>query len=305
MFATRMRSVLRSRRTWLLGLAGVTVLWCLGCTYGGYAVAQNDTYGAYVETQGNMDDVQYLASYGVWEDVSPWGMVWRPSVVARWAPFSNGHWVWSNYGWAWVSYEPFGWLVFHYGYWNYEPSLGWYWIPGHKWSPARVEWECFGGYTAWAPLPPPGVYWPDPWGPYPVDVWVVVNNRHFEDEDIGRQRALRPEFAEHARSVVPVRHAPNVHDVELALGRAVPMVKVEKREMNIRPRFTAPQPRYAYPKNTRLHSITLPPEEKRKVDENRPRVEREVLTPSKKQSAPAPREQQKGKTDTGGKKKHG
>jgi hypothetical protein len=62
--------------------------------------------GAGMETP--TDDATYLAQYGTWTDVEPFGSVWQPSVSPDWRPFAYGHWVWSDAGWAWVSYEPYG-----------------------------------------------------------------------------------------------------------------------------------------------------------------------------------------------------
>ncbi len=112
--------------------------------------------------QEPVNDVQYLESYGEWFEMPPYGFVWHPFVVRDWAPFSHGHWMWTNDGWAWVSYEPFGWLVYHYGFWDYRREIGWFWIPGDEWSPARVEWYTSDDYCAWAPLPPPTSSGPRP-----------------------------------------------------------------------------------------------------------------------------------------------
>lgn len=143
-------------------------------------------------TQEPINDVQYLESYGEWFEMPPYGDVWRPFVVSDWAPFSHGHWMWTNDGWAWVSYEPFGWLVYHYGFWDYRREIGWFWVPGDAWSPARVEWYTFDDYCAWAPLPPPDVYWPAPWEPFDTDLWIVVEIDEFTDDDIGRRRITKP-----------------------------------------------------------------------------------------------------------------
>jgi len=60
----------------------------------------------------------------------------------------------TEYGWTWVSYEPFGWATYHYGRWARDPRFGWLWIPGNTWGPAWVSWQHGGGYVGWAPLPP-------------------------------------------------------------------------------------------------------------------------------------------------------
>jgi hypothetical protein len=93
----------------------------------------------------NIDD---LNAYGEWVPLDNYGRGWRPYAVADWMPFDNGHWAYADGAWTWISYEPFGWMVYHYGYWYNDPIYGWAWIPSDEsWSPARV---------GWAPLPPPG-----------------------------------------------------------------------------------------------------------------------------------------------------
>lgn len=113
--------------------------------------------------------VEDLDPYGSWVDVPGYGNVWRPLVVADWAPYRQGRWVWEDwYGWTWVSYEPWGWAPYHYGRWFYEPAFGWCWYPGaigarHYWAPGLVAFFGFGsgggvgfgfGNVGWVPLAP-------------------------------------------------------------------------------------------------------------------------------------------------------
>ncbi len=96
-----------------------------------------------------------LAPYGEWVNVGSYGMCWRPAgVPADWRPYTFGHWIWTDYGWTWVSNYRWGWAPFHYGRWVFDSSVGWVWIPGYVWAPAWVEWRWGGGYCGWAPLPP-------------------------------------------------------------------------------------------------------------------------------------------------------
>ncbi len=98
-----------------------------------------------------------LAPYGQWEFVVGCGYIWRPfGVGTTWAPYHRGRWVFTDYGWTWVSSEPWGWITYHYGYWSYTNRWGWVWIPGYVWGPAYVTWYWSEGYVAWrpAPLPP-------------------------------------------------------------------------------------------------------------------------------------------------------
>ncbi|MGB7296872.1 MAG: FecR family protein, partial [Candidatus Aminicenantales bacterium] len=91
-------------------------------------------------------------SYGSWDEEPSVGYVWRPTVEADWAPYSDGRWVWTSYGYTWVPYEPWGWTVSHYGRWGFSVSRGWYWMPGRRWGPAWVSWAVGGSYVGWCPM---------------------------------------------------------------------------------------------------------------------------------------------------------
>jgi Family of unknown function (DUF6600) len=95
-----------------------------------------------------------LSPYGRWVEREGYGVVWVPQVQAGWRPYTTGHWVYTDQGWAWVADEPWGWAAFHYGRWYYDSEIGWAWVPGTVWAPAWVAWRHGGGYLGWAPLGP-------------------------------------------------------------------------------------------------------------------------------------------------------
>lgn len=117
--------------------------------------------------------VERLTPYGRWVDTPEYGRVFAPNVASDWRPYYYGRWVLTDWGWTWVSDEPFGWAVYHYGRWNYGPS-GWFWIPGRVWGPAWVSWRWNAGYVAWVPLGPRRFVWGVN-SPY----WVAVRSAHF------------------------------------------------------------------------------------------------------------------------------
>ena len=135
-----------------------------------------------------------LAPYGNWVNHRTYGQVWYPRNVARdWRPYTDGYWAHTDdYGWLWVSYEPWGWAPFHYGRWAWDNWYGWVWVPGRTWAPAWVFWRSGGGYAAWTPMPPnvvwqPGVGLNTSYFNYDRDIrwdsWVAVHeydlpNRH-------------------------------------------------------------------------------------------------------------------------------
>jgi hypothetical protein len=96
-----------------------------------------------------------LRPYGEWVELESGFYGWRPvRVRAGWRPYMNGRWAWTDNGWYWMSYEPFGWAVFHYGRWYHDDFYGWIWVPDDVWGPAWVEWRSNDDYIGWAPLPP-------------------------------------------------------------------------------------------------------------------------------------------------------
>lgn len=115
--------------------------------YGGY---NNDGFGYFYTT---------LSPYGTWIEFGDGVYGWRPvHMRTGWAPYANGRWLWTSDGWYWDSYEPFGYIVYHYGRWYYDNYYGWVWIPDYQWAPAWVEWRYDNAYIGWAPLPPYAVF---------------------------------------------------------------------------------------------------------------------------------------------------
>ncbi|MEA3187212.1 MAG: hypothetical protein QOD99_1042 [Chthoniobacter sp.] len=98
-----------------------------------------------------------LAPHGAWIELDNYGYVWQPRVALqnpRWRPYTVGHWAYTDYGWTWLSDEPWGWATYHYGRWTRLRRLGWVWVPGDDWAPAWVAWRNSDRFVGWAPLPP-------------------------------------------------------------------------------------------------------------------------------------------------------
>jgi hypothetical protein len=99
--------------------------------------------------------------YGTWMLIDgTW--CWQPNAAVMdggWAPYCNhGHWVYTDWGWAWVSDYSWGWAPFHYGRWFRHHDRGWLWVPDTEWGPAWVSWRTNPDYFGWAPLPPRARY---------------------------------------------------------------------------------------------------------------------------------------------------
>ena len=98
-----------------------------------------------------------LDNYGDWIQTDDYGYVFQPQVATgnrNWRPYTDGHWVQTDYGWTWQSNEDFGWATYHYGRWARVSGAGWVWVPGKEWAPAWVSWRRGGDHCGWAPLPP-------------------------------------------------------------------------------------------------------------------------------------------------------
>ncbi|MCR4410480.1 MAG: hypothetical protein QHH43_08320 [Candidatus Saccharicenans sp.] len=127
----------------------------------------------------------YLGNYGYWIYYNPYGYVWIPRGVGRhWRPYTHGRWVWTEYGWTWVSHHPWGWIPFHYGRWGWDNRLGWFWVPDVVWAPAWVIWRFGDLYIGWAPLPPGVDFVPGfglRWGrrDLPNYYWIFIEGRRF------------------------------------------------------------------------------------------------------------------------------
>jgi hypothetical protein len=98
-----------------------------------------------------------LTPYGTWETVGSYGTCWVPlDVPVGWRPYTQGYWENTDYGWMWISQDPWGDTPYHYGRWADDDTYGWVWVPDDDevWAPAWVAWRYGNGYVGWAPLPP-------------------------------------------------------------------------------------------------------------------------------------------------------
>ena len=141
-------------------------------------------YGRNVDTSYFYDR---LSPYGNWIELHPFGYVWIPRHMGyRWQPYSDGHWVWTDYGWTWISDQEWGDIPFHYGRWGWDNDIGWFWVPGTVWGPAWVSWRSNDQYMGWAPLPPGvefsfGMNFNSLSIDIPLNFWVFIQGSHFQD----------------------------------------------------------------------------------------------------------------------------
>ena len=103
-----------------------------------------------------------FASNGEWLYSAPYGYIWRPFVVVQsWAPYRSGYWRWVRGHYVWISYEPWGWVPYHYGRWVHH-TAGWCWVPPRRgsvqWGPGYVGWVRTPTHIGWVPLAPHEAY---------------------------------------------------------------------------------------------------------------------------------------------------
>jgi hypothetical protein len=122
---------------------------------GMFAILAPPTASASVSVEVSINHFhRTLAPYGRWVVVARYGEVWVPAGISRgWDPYWDGEWLWTDYGWTWVSYDPWGDIPYHYGTWTWVDPYGWVWVPGTIWAPAWVTWAWTNDYIGWAPVP--------------------------------------------------------------------------------------------------------------------------------------------------------
>ncbi len=175
-----------------------------------------------------------LRGYGDWIEFDRGFYGWRPLRVRRgWRPYLYGRWAWTDYGWYWISDEPFGWAVYHYGRWHYDDYYGWIWIPDHTWGPAWVEWRYDHDYIGWAPLPPyarfsfsVGIRFTTRWHA-PSHYWTFVPHRHMTTHTMYRHVANES----HSRRLIRTTRSAGTYEIDRdrVINRGVDRSYIERQ----------------------------------------------------------------------------
>ena len=174
-----------------------------------------------------------LSSHGEWIEVDSGFRVWRPfHIPHQWRPYLLGQWAWTDYGWYWMSNEPFGWITYHYGRWYNDDYYGWVWIPDDVWGPAWVEWRYDDDYIGWAPLSPyakfnisSGMRFTTHWSA-PVHYWNFV--RYYRFGAVIRYRDLAS--MEHTRRLIRTTRNGSQYEVnhDRIINRGVDRALIER-----------------------------------------------------------------------------
>jgi hypothetical protein len=173
-----------------------------------------------------------LDEYGWWVELPGFGIAWQPDVDPSWRPYEYGHWLWTDQGWYWAGYEPFAWIVYHYGYWYHDLRDGWFWLEGDEWSPSRVQWILGEDYVSWAPMPPPKATLIEPWQEGGSSLWAYVPYSGFLKENPGRTpRGRNTPPRDSLRVPRVTRRGPEVKTIEVATDRKLPERRLAFRDV--------------------------------------------------------------------------
>lgn len=219
-----------------------------------------------------------LSPYGDWVLTRDFGWAWFPrDVRPYWSPYTEGRWVVTEYGWTWVSYEPFGWATYHYGRWVRDVRFGWLWVPGTTWGPAWVSWQYGGGYVGWAPLPPAVEFeigFGIRLGGFDLNVGIRSDAYTFVSERSFLEPRLSGHLIPRARNVTIIHNTTNVtnytyvdnrvmnrgvdvREIERATGRHVQPLRVAGARAKTRSEVAASEVRIYRPEKQQLDSVRV------------------------------------------------
>ena len=181
-----------------------------------------------------------LSPYGGWAVSTHHGQVWQPyGYGPGWNPYYDGHWVYTDFGWTWVSDYAWGAIPYHYGTWALDPYLGWVWIPGYVWAPSWVVFSSGPDYIGWAPVPPRFVVGATiGFHEVPHDRFVIVPARSFLAPHVrahvvpgaaARSAIARTRIVNNitVRNSVVVNNGPDRRSIERFAGARVRPVPIE------------------------------------------------------------------------------
>jgi len=122
------------------------LLLCLALLCGG--MNSHGGVASYTE-RGKIDfdqALQLLNPYGTWARVDG---QWVYTPLDHEAPYTNGRWLYTEYGWYWKGNHPHSWLTEHYGYWRRGADKVWVWYPGPDWLSEIVEFRATATHIGW------------------------------------------------------------------------------------------------------------------------------------------------------------
>ncbi len=123
--------------------------------------------------------MQLLNPYGTWSKADG---LWAYTPLDHQAPYTNGRWIYTEYGWYWKGNLPHSWATEHYGYWKRGENHLWSWYPGPYWLPEIVELRATSTHIGWrsAAVDSDGSFIEAPSDRYAkTDEWTFVTRKQF------------------------------------------------------------------------------------------------------------------------------
>jgi hypothetical protein len=220
-------------------------------------------------------------------------------VEADWQPYTNGEWIYTEYGWTWVSDDPWGDNPYHYGTWTYMDRYGWAWVPGTVWAPAWVTWSYNDNYVGWAPLPPSIAFGYSGYSGRAIRMsptqYVFVPTNRFVGTNVRTVRVSPQQSAVIFRQTTPITRfgvtGGIVRNTALPIERIQRATRTKIETRNIRTARTAPRPMTGWTRDSRRQvSIVAPAREVREAIAARPQR-------GSRSTAPVPGGNERMKTD--------
>jgi hypothetical protein len=133
-------------------------------------------------------------------------------------------------------------------------------------SPASVLLVDYGDYVGWAPSPPPGVFYGNPWESDESRHWHILRNQDFSEDNIRNYRIMTPE-----KGVLvgqnPVRQrTPEGIAIEKAAGKTVPEQNLQHETVKL--------------PEKEIKKMKLPPQEDKQGEQQAPVFKKKFLFPA-------------------------
>ena len=90
--------------------------------------------------------LQLLNPYGTWSKIDE---KWAYTPLDHEAPYTDGRWLYTEYGWYWKGNQRHSWITEHYGYWKRGEDKVWSWYPGPVWLSQIIEFRATPTHIGW------------------------------------------------------------------------------------------------------------------------------------------------------------
>lgn len=92
-----------------------------------------------------------LDPHGQWKEVAPERWNYFPLSEKPVRPYTQGQWIYTDFGWFWQGQAPYSWACDHYGVWQRSEEGVWSWWPDPYWHPHTVDFRRTPTHIGWRP----------------------------------------------------------------------------------------------------------------------------------------------------------